>query len=185
MQGRTSFDSARDEVFMNSRFIAMIFLSSFVCILTGCKEIRSAFGQVYEDFGMMSELEDHLERKYYHDEFNFYFSDGKFLTVTFINSPFNDLDDKDREKQAREIALFTLSMLNKLDYKAEKINIAFSINKKIIFIFDYTNTLKTFYFDVAELKKALDEKQPDKSLQPEGVHPHSRAQKFAVSISRC
>ena len=161
MQGLTPFDFDRDDVFKNYRFIAMIFLSSFVFIFTGCKEMRS-------EFGMMFEIRDGLEKKYIHDEININLIDGKFLTVNFINSPFNDLKDKEREEQAHEIALFTLSTIKK-DFKVEKIDVAFSIHKKIYFIIDYTNTLNTFYFDVLELKKDLNEKQPDSSLQPDVI----------------
>lgn len=133
--------------------VSMTLLFCMILLLNGCTE------EMRTQLESMREFSDKVTKEYDHKNINFKINDNNSLVVNFINSPFNDLSRKEKNVKASEIALFTLSALEK-DTEIEKISVVFTIYEKKYLLIDYTNSLSTFVFDVAELRKYLDAKQP-------------------------
>ena len=90
-------------------------------------------------------------------------SNGKYLAANFVNFKFNELDKKEMEKKAHEIALFTASILDS-ESKIDIIAVAFTVHERKYLFVNYTNSLNTFRFKVPKLKN----KKPDslKRIKP-------------------
>lgn len=142
--------------------VSMIFMFCLTLNLYGCSEEMRA------QFGSMFEIIDKLAKEYHHDDIKIKISNGKFLTVNFINSQFNDIAKEEMESKAREIALFTVSSLEK-NSNIENIAVVFTIHEQKYLVVSYTNTLNTFFFDVSDLRKDLNENQPNKSPAGRGA----------------
>ncbi|MDD5454326.1 MAG: hypothetical protein PHW62_02350 [Candidatus Ratteibacteria bacterium] len=117
-----------------------------VTLICGCAQISDMFRIIKA-----------LSKEYNHRNINIEIHNNKEMTVNFINSPFNNLEEPQREEKARDIALSCVSLF-KPDSTTEKIIVVFTIYEKKFLIVDYTNTLSVYSFDVSELKKELEEK---------------------------
>jgi hypothetical protein len=77
---------------------------------------------------------------------------GEHLTISFVNSSFNDLTWQGKKEKAEEIARFSASLLDE-DWAVHTLSVRFTIHKKIYLLVDYTNTLATFHFNLDALKQ--------------------------------
>lgn len=113
-----------------------------VLLISGCAQVREQFGDI---FGIIGALAKEYNHRTIHVEMN-----NKEMTVTFINSPFGELEESQREEKAREIARFCVGLL-KEDSTIENITVAFTIHEKRFLIVDYTSTQGAYTFEVSEL----------------------------------
>ena len=86
------------------------------------------------------------------------------MTISLINSKYNKLDKEIKEKNAREIAKYAVSLL-KEKTKIEKINISFTIHERKYLIVNYTNSLDSYSFEVSELQKELKDEKANKMIE--------------------
>lgn len=128
------------------KFKNLLILGFLIVFISGCAQIGDIFRIIRA-----------LQKEYNHNAIGINIHNFKYMTVNFVNSPFNELEEEEREVKAREIALFTMGLL-KEDSPIEKISIAFTIHKKIFLIVNYTNTVDTYTFDVSQLKKESGQK---------------------------
>ena len=126
--------------------IKVLFLLTTLLFFAACtKEIRQAFGEMFELSGKLGEK----------------FGEGspnvsigqKGISVTFVNSSFNDLPPDRKKAKAREIALFVAQNYSDLN-RLEDITIVFGIYKNFLG-FEYKNNLDFHPFKVTELKEEL------------------------------
>jgi len=130
---------------MRYRTFVPIFLIAMSFILNGCSEMR-------DQFSSMLELQSKLSKKYDHKYISINIKNNEFLGVSFVNSRFNELNAYDMKVKAKEIALFTASTLDE-NSTIKNIAVSFTIHEKKFLIVSYTNSLNTFYFESAQLKK--------------------------------
>ncbi len=114
-------------------------------LLLGCSR------ELFDRIGEMFDMHDALVKAYQHDEIEFHVDNGKQLTISFVNSRFNDLSRQEQREKAEEIARFSASLLNE-DWAVQTLAVRFTIEKKLYLIIDYTNTLATFHFTLDALK---------------------------------
>ena len=101
-----------------------------------------------------------LIKEYRTDEVNLSIWNGNTLAVSFINSPFNDLSKAEKEVKAKEIARFVNGQYTSME-TISTISVSFVVHKNYV-IFNYNNSLSTFFFPTAGLN-AIDttfKKQP-------------------------
>lgn len=144
---------------MKYRIFLSIILICTMLAINGCSE------EMRGQFGTMFEIRDKLIKKYNHENISINISNGTALGINFVNSRFNDLEEKEMENKAHEIALFTVSALKEKS-GIESIGVVFTVNEQKYLIVNYTNTLNASYFDVSQLRKELSKKESDKSRQP-------------------
>jgi hypothetical protein len=123
---------------------SIITLLSFVLILnTSCSK------DTFKSLSDLSTLRNELIKEYKENDINVTVQNSNVLGVSFINSSFNKLGEQEREKKAREIALFAKNHYPSID-SIEKIWVSFVISKNYIIV-QYSNGLATYVFDKRNL----------------------------------
>ncbi len=139
--------------------IYLVLLLITIPILSACtEEMRAQFGNMFE-------IRDKLVKEYKHEQININLNNGTYLSVTFINSAFNDMKEEERKAGAREIARTTVSSLEK-DARISRIAVAFTNHQKKYLIVDYTSSFGSYVFDVPALRKSLPGKPTKKPVAP-------------------
>jgi hypothetical protein len=120
----------------------LLIVGLLVVLFSGCTEVKQQFGNMFRIIGALAKEYNHRN---IHVEMN-----NKEMTVTFINSPFGEFEEPQRQAKAREIARFCVGLL-KEDSTIGNITIAFTIHEKRFLIVDYTSTQGVYTFKVSEL----------------------------------
>lgn len=135
------------------------FLLACLPALSACtEEMRGQFGNMFE-------IRDRLIKEYNHDQVSININNGTSLTVTFINSSFNDMSKKNREAGAQSIASTTVASLER-DTRVKKLTIAFTQHESKYLIVDFNNSFGSFVFDVPTLMQSLPENPITTPAQP-------------------
>ncbi len=105
-----------------------------------------------EQIGEMISMHDALVEAYDHEDIAFHMDNGTHLTISFVNSHFNELTWQEKREKAEEIARFSASLLNE-HWAVHRLSIRFTIHKKLYLVVDYTNTVATFHFNLDALQR--------------------------------
>ena len=126
---------------MNRKNIAFCI---FVAVLLSACNRKDA--QVFKE---MIPLRNALVQKYKVADIRLATWNGNNLTISFINSSFNDLTDPEKQSKAAEIARFINTHYVSIMY-IQSIFISFVIYKNYV-LFDYTNSLHSYFFNTSNL----------------------------------
>jgi hypothetical protein len=114
-------------------------------LLSGCAQ-----GFV-QDLSELFPLRDQLIQTYHEDNMNVVIQNGSALGISFINSAFNDLPTQEaKQAKAREIAQFAKDRYSRIDH-IDTIWVSFTIHKEYFLVFNYSNSVDTFFFKTADL----------------------------------
>jgi hypothetical protein len=104
----------------------------------------------FQDLSELSPLRDQLVQTYHEDNVTVIIQNGNALGISFTNSTFNNLPTREaKQAKAREIAELVKDNYSRIDH-IDMIWVSFTIHKQYI-IFNYTNSLDTFFFDMKTL----------------------------------
>jgi hypothetical protein len=122
--------------------------------MIGLLSLLLAFGagcskETLRSMSNLSALRSDLMREYKANDVNVVVQNSNVLGISFVNSSFNNLGAQEREKKAREIALFAKSHYQAIN-SIDKIWVSFLVVKNYI-VFHYTNGLGTYVYDKRSL----------------------------------
>lgn len=147
-------------VFMKHRALVYCsFLLAFLPGLSACTE------EMRGQFGSMFEIRDRLVEEYNHEHVSINIHNGTSLTVTFVNSTFNDMSTKDRKAGAQSVASTTVASLEH-NTGIRKLTVAFTQHETRFLIVNYNNSFGSFVFDVPTLMRSLPQKPTITPAQP-------------------
>jgi hypothetical protein len=126
----------------------IIILVSFTLVLNA-----SCSKENFKSLSDLSALRNELIKEYKENDINVTVQNSSVLGISFINSSFNNLGEQEREKKAREIALFAKNHYPSID-SIDKIWVSFVASKNYIII-QYSNGLGTYVFDKRSLTNTL------------------------------
>lgn len=124
-------------------FLGALF-SLLAATLLGCS------GDFIKALQDQTALRDKLIQEYGWQGVNTVLQNDSALGISFVNSPFNRLDKTMQQAKAREIATFAKKNYGSSD-RLSQIWVSFVIYDRLYGIIDFTNSLDTWFFDVAEL----------------------------------
>src|SRR4030095_11355196 len=120
------------------RLLTIAFLMLPLLILrTGCV-------QSYQD---LFPLREKIIQEYKESNVSVVIQNGNTVGVSFINTAFNGLEQTKKEAKAKEIAIFVKENYKSID-NIDMIWVSFTIYKTYFFVFNYTNSLDTFFYKV-------------------------------------
>jgi hypothetical protein len=129
--------------FRSNRSVLLLLVAALS--LSGCAQ------GLWQAIADLAPLRDQLIQTYHEDDVNIVIQNGNALGISFINSAFNDLPSKDaKEAKAREIAQFVKAHYARID-RIDTVWVSFVIHKNYFMVFNYTNSLDTFFFEKNEL----------------------------------
>lgn len=93
-----------------------------------------------------------LTAQYQHQDIRIISQNSNVLGIAFVNSPFNNLEDRDQGKVAEEVGVFVTNHYAPIN-KVDSIWVSFVTSETYFFIFQYTEN-RTFQFDRDYLARA-------------------------------
>ena len=109
---------------------------SMIILLAGCSGLVN-------NINTMKNLQDTIAKKYGKEEINLNITNGKYLTVSFVNSRYNKSNSYEKQKMACEIGKIVLATLNE-DSKIETGVVSFVERKSL----GVVKSSKTYNFDM-------------------------------------
>jgi len=116
-------------------------------VILGCSLLltTSCSKETLKAFSDLAALRSDLIKEYKEQNVNVVLSNFRMLKISFINSAFNNLGEREKATKAQEIAVFAANHYASAG-TIDQIWVAFTIYKEF-FIFHYTNSLATYFFD--------------------------------------
>jgi hypothetical protein len=112
-------------------------------LLCFCVALTASCAEMVKDFGKMEELQNALSKKYKTGNININVRNGKYLTVSIINTPYNDSLSSVKQRITYEIGEIVFKVY-KSDKKIEAGYVAFVTNND----YDIINTSSSTSFDM-------------------------------------
>lgn len=126
---------------MRSRFCLIV--AVLALLLPACtQEQRKTISDLFP-------LRDALIKQYQVSDVGVQVQNGRFLSISFVNSAFNQLPRIEQETKAKEIATFAKAHYASTQ-KIEAIGVSFVVHKNYVFI-QFTNALNSFFFKTSDL----------------------------------
>ncbi len=120
-------------------FAFIVIALQLVALNSGCSQ------QAAESSPDLIALRGKLIKQYGHEDISVVILNSNILSVSLVNSPFNELGEFDRQKKAQAIAVFVSNNFGPMN-KVESVLVSFVTSETYIFIFQHDEG-RTYQFD--------------------------------------
>jgi len=144
------------------RHQALVYCSFLLAILPG---LSACTEEMRGQFGSMFEIRDRLVEEYNHEQIRINIHNGTSLTITFVNSPFNNMKAMDRKSGAQSIATTTVESFEH-DTRLRKLTVSFTQHESKYLVVNYNKSFGSYSFDVQALMHSLPKKPTIKPAYP-------------------
>ena len=129
---------------MKFKFIIIITLMIF----NACQPAKEIFGTFSDIFKLVNEIS-----KKYNEEVNIRVRNKSYMNIGLINSNRKDLPGPEKERIARDIAIYAFKHYKKAS-DLSQVSVTFVVSKNFL-IFHYNNAMDNYTFDINDLHEEL------------------------------
>ncbi len=115
-----------------------------VCFLPGCNTVRDMAGTL----GELNEVRNAVAKSTGHRDVGVHLQNGQYLTLSFVNSPWNGAGKVEQQAKAREFAKAAFVAMPKRE-RLSQINVSF-VTRRSLVVFHFTNVRGVYAFPVSE-----------------------------------
>ena len=132
---------------MQRRHVVPIGLLAALVALVSCKAIHEMQGTLLDLQKVQQELAKALGR----DEIRVFLNNGRFLSISVVNSPLNGLPADQKRAKALEIARLAYDSYPSRSV-LQIVKVTFAVHRSYLGVFSYDNSMDSFSFEIPQLK---------------------------------